>query len=184
MALATHVYIGEVKSIKVLNADCPGSGPTQAYQWECSCGETNSSRLAKRHPSIKYMGTEFSHYTNKNECERNLDKHLRTHDTRHPHAHAHEEPGIDSDAFPDDDVRDDVQRIIPTHPGSPGHDPMNAAIASACVANRWMLFNSTELVFLQECILQRMGSGNSSTRLQIEQELERRDRNDQLRYVG
>lgn len=84
MALARRVYIGEVKSIQFLNADCPGSGPHAAFQWKCSCGETNSTALAKRHPKIKYMGDNFSHYTNKHECERSLDKHLESHNTQRP----------------------------------------------------------------------------------------------------
>lgn len=70
MTPATHVYIGEVKSVKLIDAIPNEGNLRRGYQWECSCGATS--------------GSPFFHWTYRNECECSLDRHLLSHRTSLP----------------------------------------------------------------------------------------------------
>lgn len=80
MAIATRVYIGAVKEVRLLNAHNDDARPRIRFQWSCSCGATNSTKQNEQFPDIP--DSDFWHFDTRMAAETSLDEHMMSEHSR------------------------------------------------------------------------------------------------------
>lgn len=179
MAVAREVYIGTVKRVRMLNAHNIDPKPYEGFQWECSCGATNSSEFHKHHPKLEY--SPFTYVSTMNEAERRLDKHLLT----HSRTRTREDDDSVPDDFPHAQRTDDVHRIQPARPDASEDAQTQTMIGGRRSGetldffqrHRWVFFDNNELINLNQALVHLGCSCSDHNELlkETQDEMRRRD---------